>query len=220
MRPAVPDRDFWHRTLAVALDDLAGLVAPGVVVLCEGKGPSDGFDSDCYRTIFRSDFPDAEFLSVGNAHDVISDKRGMFGAIQIVAPGSTVLRLVDRDERSDDEIAKLADSGVRCLTRRNIESYLLADEVLTRLCVSSGVGDRATELLTEKTRLLDASIARGNPADDLKSIGGELQVFCRRNLGLTQSGSTAEEFLRSTLSPLVRQSPETYADLRAAVFGN
>ena len=37
LRPATPSREFWKRTLDVALGDLATLVAPSRIVLCEGK---------------------------------------------------------------------------------------------------------------------------------------------------------------------------------------
>ena len=37
LKPVRPDRAFWQRILRVALDDLADLVAPREVVLCEGN---------------------------------------------------------------------------------------------------------------------------------------------------------------------------------------
>lgn len=41
LAPVSVDREFWSRTLGVALGDLASLVAPATVVLCEGK-PANG----------------------------------------------------------------------------------------------------------------------------------------------------------------------------------
>jgi len=58
LQPTVLDRNYWKRTLHVALDDLASLVAPSQLVLCEGRAlgprssPAAEFDSTCYRTIF------------------------------------------------------------------------------------------------------------------------------------------------------------------------
>lgn len=79
LRPVVPDRSFWSRTLDVAIGDLASLIAPRQVVLCEGH-PADGtssdraaFDATCYRKIFAEEFPDTDFLSVGNSLDVQED---------------------------------------------------------------------------------------------------------------------------------------------------
>ncbi len=37
LQPVKPDRQFWKRILAVALDDMATLVAPATVVMCEGS---------------------------------------------------------------------------------------------------------------------------------------------------------------------------------------
>ena len=36
IEPTKPDRAFWKRAYGVALDDLATLVAPSRVVICEG----------------------------------------------------------------------------------------------------------------------------------------------------------------------------------------
>lgn len=52
LTPVVVDRDFWNRTLQVAMDDLASLVAPERVVLCEGSFAASGttnaeFDASC-----------------------------------------------------------------------------------------------------------------------------------------------------------------------------
>ena len=38
--PTLPDRAFWHSAYKVALDDLAALVAPERVVICEGEPKS------------------------------------------------------------------------------------------------------------------------------------------------------------------------------------
>jgi hypothetical protein len=36
-----PDRPFWKRAMQIALDDLAGYVAPEQVILCEGGQHGD-----------------------------------------------------------------------------------------------------------------------------------------------------------------------------------
>ena len=59
LRPTQPDRPFWKRAMQIALDDLAGYLAPEKVVLCEGGQHSDNarFDAECYNTIFEVEFP-------------------------------------------------------------------------------------------------------------------------------------------------------------------
>ncbi len=79
MEPVSITRAFWQRTLAVALDDLAKLVAPAAVVLCEGAPKGGGsrpgeFDASCYRRIFGDTHPDTDFISVGNENDVRQDR--------------------------------------------------------------------------------------------------------------------------------------------------
>ena len=130
--PRGVDRRFWAGILRVAIDDLATLMAPSRVVICEGK-PAAGFanersafDASCYRRIFGEEFPDTEFMSAGNASDVERDRLALKAAIETLVQGIRIVRLVDRDDRTPQEIKDLRDQGVRALSRRTIESYLLA----------------------------------------------------------------------------------------------
>lgn len=58
--------------MQIALDDLAGYITPEQVVLCEGGQHTDNarFDSECYNSIFASQYPTALFLGAGNADDI------------------------------------------------------------------------------------------------------------------------------------------------------
>jgi hypothetical protein len=127
LRPIDVDRGFWTRTLSVALGDLASLIAPRRVVLCEGQpatvqSKKSEFDAQCYRVIFRHEYPDTDFLSIGNEEAVRSDQLGIGDAIKMIVGGTELLRVVDRDERSEQEIADLQQNGVRVLSRRHIEA--------------------------------------------------------------------------------------------------
>ena len=57
IKPSVPDRAFWENTHSVALEDLASLVIPEKIVVCEGIQGPDGFDAACYNRIFGNEFP-------------------------------------------------------------------------------------------------------------------------------------------------------------------
>lgn len=218
LSPTNPGRDFWQRALEFALDDLAGLMAPSQIVLCEGRDPATGFDASVYRTVFAQEFPDTEFLSVGSSNEVKGDRAGIAGAIKVIAPGTQVYRLVDRDEHSDDEMALLRQGDIRVLGRRNIECYLLADDVLLRLCEEAGQPDRHPDLITCRDEAVQTAAAqRGRAADDLKSARGAVQVFAVQELGLRHSGSNADQFLRGHLAPLMTGT-ETYRELRRDVF--
>jgi predicted ATPase len=226
LRPVPVSRAFWAKTLEIALDDLAQLVAPRRVVLCEGKAADPAmsskaeFDAKCYRVVFAAEFPDTDFLSVGNEADVRSDRLGVGRAIQTLVAGTQVTRLIDRDDRSPVEIAELEAAGVRVLSRRHLEAYLLDDEVLTELCRVNGQPAQVSAVLTAKANAVAESVARSNPADDLKSAAGKVYTECKRLLGLTGVGNNTEAFMRDTLAPLIKKGSSTYDELKRDVFGS
>ncbi len=219
LTPVSPDRRFWRRTLEVALDDLAGLVAPATVVLCEGADPVQGFDANVYREIFAEEFPDAEFLSVGSSSEVKRDYSGVGSAIEIIAPSTRVLRVVDRDEHNEHEVQAFRERGIRVLERRNLECYLLDDEILRKLCETAGQPGRFDDAIAARDAAVADASEQGRAADDYKSARGAVQVFALRELGMRQSGSNADEFLRSTVAPLITSDTRTYQALLTAVFG-
>lgn len=225
LKPVPVDRKFWSASLDVALDDLARLVAPRQIVLCEGTPSSPipsakaEFDARCYRTIFSPEFADTDFLSVGSEEDVSNDRLGISQVIQTLVTGTQVLRVIDRDDRSDEEVQRLTSAGIRVLSRRTIESYLLSDEILGALCRHFDQLDKEVDVLDLKKTLLENSHReRGNPADDVKSIAGELYVELKRLLGLTGVGNVKEAFLSDTMAPLMTPETETYKELRQDIF--
>ncbi len=129
IEPVTPDRVFWNRAHDVALDDLATLVAPERVVICEGEpknknaGQNYAHDAPSYEVIFQDKFPETQFVPGGNASGVANDSRGIAYAIGLLIKGSEVVRLIDRDDQSDQQVADMMQGGVRVLSRRNLESY-------------------------------------------------------------------------------------------------
>jgi len=225
MRPTLPTRAFWERALEVALDDLSALVAPSRIVICEGApsgspGRNSEHDARCYNSIFESEFPDTRFISAGNASDVQSDRLALAAAIKSIASACTVMRLIDRDDHGLPDVQNFQAQGVRVLSRRHIESFLYDDEVLTALCESVGKGSEAAGLLREKAEAISASVARGNPVDDIKSAAGPIYNVTKRRLGLTGVGNDQQSFARNALVRLVIPGTSTYRELRLAVFGH
>ena len=222
VEPAVPDRAFWERAYEVALDDLAALVAPERIVICEGEpknrntGQNYSHDARCYERIFKQEFPETQFIPGGNAKEVAEDGRGIAHALGVLAQGTEVTRLIDRDARSPEEIAELGERGTRVLSRRNLESYLFDDEVLRTLAISMNKGDKAEELLTRKA---DIVTRRSDTADDLKPASGEIYLACKETLGLTHPGNDTKTFMRDTLAPVVKPGIRVYAELKSDVFG-
>jgi len=222
LAPVSLSRAFWKRTIATSLGDIADLVAPATLVLCEGQ-PSTGdranFDARCLRTIFGDHEPDAEFVAVGNDRQVITDQVGVGEAVQAVVAGTTVIRLIDRDERSAAEVEGLRAEGVTVLGRRNLESYLLDEEVLKALCEAVGKPECLSDVRDAREKAQTSAVERGKPEDDWKAAKGDIYDACRRILGLKRVGSSADVFLVEQLAPLIKPETTIYDELREDVFG-
>ncbi len=224
MTPKIPDRTFWTAAYEVALDDLADLVAPERIVICEGEpktrdsGSNYSHDARCFEQIFQHEFPETQFIPGGSSLEVSSDKRGIGYAVGLLAKGTEVVRLIDLDDQSTEEVADLKSRGVRVLSRRNLESYLFSDEVLRELANSVHRDDKVDELLSKKESIRNSRPS--DPPDDLKPASGEIYTACRLFLGLTQSGTTAKTFMRDTLAPLIKPGMNVYEELKADIFGN
>ena len=224
LSPMPPSRAFWERTLNVALGDLAHLMAPERIVLCEGrptKGAGDRkgeFDASCYRRIFAGEFPETDFLSVGNNHNVQDDHLEAGRAIQTIASGTQIVRVIDRDLLNDAEVQAREALGVRVLSRRNLEAFLVDDEVLAALCRRVEQPDKVFNALAAKADALAASVSRGNDSDDYKKTADELYLALRKLLDLTSAGSDWTAFARETLSPLIRPGMTVYDELKRDIF--
>ncbi len=224
LEPSTPDRPFWTRQLEVALGDFAALLAPSRVVLCEGypaatTRASAQWDSSVLERVFSDHYPDVGYFSVGGSHEVVGDKMHLGEALITLADGVEVLRVIDRDARSEEEIQELNEDGCRVLRRRHLESYLLDYEVLDALCEKFGQLDKTTELRAALDKALKDSVDRGNPADDFKKASSEFVAAARRLLGPVAGGNTPSVFLRDTVAPCLRPGMATFEELREDVFG-
>lgn len=222
IEPTKPTKAFWRQVYQVALDDLADLVAPKHLVICEGHPATpDGssnqeHDAQCYNQIFGEEFPDTRFVSVGNVRDVISDRFSLMAIMGDIVPGTRITRLIDLDDQSSQQVSEKAEQGIRVLSWRNLESYFFADEVLTALARQAEQGEKAEEILSKKQQLCNEKGAR----DDLKPVSGELYVACKNILGLTQCGNDTKAFMRDTLAPLIKPGMGVYDQLRRDIFGD
>ncbi|WP_421696181.1 AAA family ATPase [Aestuariivirga sp.] len=223
--PSVPNRAFWERILRVALDDLAELIAPKQLFICEGDpkslsaaGKNEEHDARCYGAIFEGEFPDTKFISGGNSKDVSKDRMQFAAAFPNVVQGLVVHRLIDRDDHSDADVAEFEKRGIRVLGRRHIESFLYDDEVLAALCAQEGQPKAIKQVIAAKKAAIAASVSRGNPADDVKSAAGEIYTCLRRKLKITQRGNDPASFARAVLVPLIKPGMAVYNELRDSIF--
>jgi predicted GTPase len=128
--------------------------------------------------------------------------------------------VIDRDDRSSAEIAQLEAAGIKVLSQRHLEAFLLADEILTALCEQQGQTEKVADLLKAKEKAIADSVARGNASDDVKSASGTIYNETKRLLHLTGCGNTSEAFCRDTMAPLVTPSTQTYRNLKRTIFGS
>jgi len=219
--PSSLGRVSWEKLLSIALDDLSQRVAPRVVVVCEGSivgGRRKDFDAEIYNRILGSQTPDVLFVSGGSSNQVANSGVSVRTALTQILPKSKVLALCDRDDKSETEVSAFESAGDIVLPLRNIESYLLADDVLEALVLREGKDQLLGDVLRIKQEAVARSITRGNRADDLKSAAGEIYTELRQLLQLQRCGNTTDAFLRDTLAPLVAPPMTTYGALKAAVI--
>ena len=222
IQPTIPDRAFWSTSYEVALGDLAALVAPERVVICEGEpmnpnaGQNYSHDARCYERIFQDELPETQFIPGGNASEVSDDRRGLAYALGVLTQGTQVVKLVDRDSSSPEEVSELMKRGVRVLSRRNLESYLFDDEVLRALAHSVCKADKADVLLAKKQTILNQRT--GDAPDDLKPASGDIYNACKDLLELSNPGNNTKTFMRDTLAPLVKPGMVMYDELKRDIF--
>lgn len=221
IEPADPDHAFWTRHYAVALEDMAELLAPERIVLCEGstEGDDPALDESCYNRIFAREFPRTRFLSIGPATKVEKRMGDLLPVLKRIVAGTSIVRFRDRDDLTREEIETKQAEGVRVMSAyRNIESMLLSDGVLSRLCNSLDKSDRFTVI--RKARV-DA-LARGTghcATDDLKPTAQAVHQAARVALQLPRPGETKHAFMRDVLAPLVTAGTPEYDKLRDDIFG-
>ena len=203
-----PDRRFWEQTHEIVLDDLAALVAPDQIVICEGRHGDEGFDAECYNQIFSEEFPDTKFVSAGGKRDL----QNYISVVGAVTKGAKVFGLRDHDENiTPGEVKELERKGIKVLKRAKIENYLLADDVLQKLCQDKGLEpfqEKVTELIELRDNVTDIKSAPNQ-------IRNKVIEWGARGVGESYKG-----ILRDTLAPLIKPGMSTYNELKDIIFGN
>jgi hypothetical protein len=215
LSPAPATRKLWQSLLAVALEDMATLVAPTRVYVCEGQPDAPtaskrSFDASVLGRIFENDFATVDFVSAGGVKELPPVTR----SITTLLPGTEVYRVIDRDGRTDEAVSDLKseDHTLRVLSVRDLENYLLSDEVL-----SLGSKRWAEDPVQAESLLLSKKVDLLNCArypDDVKEIAGSLFALAKQLWRLSQPGQDRHEFLRDICAPLIVQGTETYESLR------
>ena len=128
-------------------------------------------------------------------------------------------RIASGSGRSVEEVNELKRRGIKVLSRRHIECYLLDDEIIKLLCDKEGKTDKYEEILEAKKRNLENSISRGNAIDDMKSASDGIFSEIKRILQLARGGNTRGAFFRDILAPLITPETRVYQELKSEIFG-
>lgn len=223
IRPAKIGKAVMDKFYELAFGDFAKLMLPKTIVFCEGdpngKTRKD-FDKIIYSTIFSDTHPEAFFLSSGSCNDIENIEKKHGEIINTLLKNSQVIKIVDRDDRSPQEIADLAKAGIKVLKRRNLESYVLDDTVLKKLCDKVEKPEVYAACIQGKQKALTDSASRGNAPDDFKKASSEICLSLKRCLSLTQCGNTPDPFMRDTLAPLITPDMDVYKELETEIFGD
>ena len=223
IRPARIGKAVMNKFYELAFGDFAKLMLPKTIVFCEGdpngKTRKD-FDKIIYSTIFADTHPEAFFISGGSCNDIENIEKTHGEIISTLLQNSKIIKIVDRDDRSPQEVADLAKSGIRVLKRRNLESYVLDDAVIKKLCDKFRKPEEYDACIKEKQQALEDSASRGNAKDDLKKASSGIYLSLKRHLSLTQCGNTPDPFMRDTLAPLITPDMDVYKELETEIFGD
>ena len=219
--PAIINRTIWERFFDLAFADFSQLIAPKRIVFCEGTSQGrkyKDFDAQIYAKIFESKYHDTKFISIGSSTEIENIENQSVKIVSNILKSSNIVKFVDRDDKSPQEIAELLSKGIKTSNRRHIECYLLDDELIRRLCNHVGKPELADQCLRAKKGALQESINRGNSADDIKSASGQIFTELKRILSLTKCGNNTSAFLRDTMTPIVTEETTVYKELESEIF--
>ncbi|MER9583984.1 AAA family ATPase [Mesorhizobium sp. M0276] len=143
----------WRDLFAIALDDLAHLVSPSIIIYCEGRaepgagGREKGMDAQAFNSIFAQSHPEALFTSSGGNTEPDQRSAIALAVLGKVFPTVAIWVLKDRDMASgkatteNDRQVYLSTNqkNHRVLKRWEIENYLYDKDVLKAYCLGEGL---------------------------------------------------------------------------------
>ena len=212
LQPSKPSSQLFRKAMSIALDDLARVLAPEVLVLCEGSLISDRkreWDERIYRQIFRDLNPRVEFKSIGGKGELNQAE----AIASVIAPGTHLLKLRDCDDLTPDHRSRLLanDPNLRVLERHSLESYLLDDEVLIALAANRGI--REAKALAKLKAARDGAII---PNGSAKGALGTVFEIAKKVLENTKGlGENSSQFSADVLAKLVVPEMKVRQELKS-----
>lgn len=236
--PSSVGKALWNKFFDLAFADFSKLIAPEKIIFCEGtnKGRAyKNFDAQIYGIIFQESYPSTAFISIGSCSEIENAESNHLNVIGKILSNTSIVKFIDRDDRSTFQIEELQNKNIKVSSRRNIECYILDDEIIKKLCLekvraditsgkikkedeTSNVERLQEECLAAKKDSIRSSIERGNPFDDIKSASGEIYTKIKNILNLTQCGNNKCAFLRDTMARLITQETNIYKELEREIM--
>jgi len=118
IRPSKIGKTVLDKFYELAFGDFAKLILPKKIVFCEGDSSGDkrkDFDKTIYTTIFGDTHPESFFISGGSCNEIENIEKKHGEIISTLLNNSEVIKIVDRDDRSDQEIEELNKKGIKVL---------------------------------------------------------------------------------------------------------
>ena len=221
MRPTRINKAIWNRFFDLAFADFSELIAPRRIVFCEGtsKGRKyKDFDAQIYGQIFQSKYHETKFISIGSSTELENIENQSVKIVSNILKSTEIIKFIDRDDKSPQEIQELLGKRIKTSKRRHIECYLFDDELISKLCDTLGKPELKKDCLDAKKQAVQNSIGRENPHDDIKSASGSIYNELKRILNLTQCGNNTCAFIRDTMTPLVIEDTNIYKELEEEIF--
>lgn len=221
LQPVKPTKSFWSKQFAVAVGDLADLIVPDELVLCEGdKNKTIGFDAEVLQGIFGDTHPKSAFVSAGGGSEVKSTSAALSVLTEKVAPAMCIRRVYDRDDRTEEEVINARKRGDSVLGRRELENFLFDFEILERLVVKLGKHSEWTAIKAGiENEISSLPVPPRNKApDDIKSAAPKIMQILKVRLQLEQAGSNYEAFALSHLVPLIDKSTTVFRQLESDIW--
>jgi len=207
----------WRDIFSIALDDMAHLITPSIIIYCEGRaepgpgGRERGLDAQAFNNIFAESHPDAFFTSSGGNTEPDQRSTIALAVLSKVFPAVNIWVLKDRDMASgkttsetDRQIyLKTNAQNHRVLNRWEIENYLYDKDVLKAYCLSEGLQfDEAS---------YDAFVTNIND-QNLKDETQRIKNFCS-----IKSSINADVF-KIGLSKYLTASMPVFKELESCIF--
>ena len=214
LTPMIKNRENWQKIFKTALEDLTGLIAPRIIIYCEGRpdpganGEELGLDAEVYNTIFSKEFPETLFVSSGGNTEPDKYSGIAMKVLNKAFKEVSILLLKDKDIHPDGSPTTDADREQfinknpalnRMLKRREIENYLFDIEILRKV---------RHEITNEEYAALIVDIQGGN----VKDIAGQVMALCGINNGINQ-----QDF-KKQLANLVTEETSVYQELKLLLF--